>query len=286
VSPLSNQKRILLDQQEISIDQLLGSIDRTALIRFDQAYPISLLRADRRQKDEVDALYDEANNLFGSCRYLQSGMQSVLLLDCIAQYCSDIAADAVQQASDDFREQLKLTSSQQTMLWLDTNGISLDHWSDCVATALALEEMKKNLFADRVESWFGQNSRSLDRVELSRLTVNTVGIAEEIIDQINEGEICFAEAVERHDISTVSKKRGGYWGIKGRKQVDHAIEVRLFDAEPGDIVGPLENSEGAQVFRVLDNVKAALNAENRRQILTHLFTEWWSNQRTRIKLIG
>ncbi len=276
-----------LDNQEVSIEQVLRSLNHTCFLRFDRGFPTQVLTASPIDTVETsDNLNVNSREIapIGLTATIMRGLHGMILLQEIKHHDIDLPAECVQQASDTARKHLGLTSIKATEQWLSRNGLTLDDWGEAVETALAVDHLRDLLFADQLETWFAQNQRKFDQIEVARLHVLDQGVGEEIMDQLVEQEISFASAVENLGVKPDEQKQGGYLGWLRRDAVPHNIEASLFATDGPEFLGPIEIESGVVIYRVLTRRPAQFDADTQNQIANHLYREWWQQQQKRIEL--
>lgn len=79
--------------------------------------------------------------------------------------------------------------------------------------------------------------------------------AEELLFQIQNGEISFADAAEQFSQDPGSAARGGDLGFFGRGRMVAPFETASFGAAPGEIVGPVETNFGYHIIEVLERAE-------------------------------
>lgn len=271
---------VTLDGEPLPVERILQALNACALVDFTGDAPSSLLGPGGEIGVSETTVEKITEKIVGTTakRWLRQAADAVLLTICIEESGIDIPLESIQQASDRYREQNGLRSVEDTRAWLEVRGLSLDTWGDCVETALATDELVRLKTETGVETWYAQNRRSLDRVELACLAVTDAGMAEEIMDQFEDGDLSFAEAVARFHVDPAARKRGGYLGWCDRARVPHEAEARLFGAAPGELVGPVVSAEDTRLYRVLASDLAEYDEAHRARVARILFADWWQGQ--------
>lgn len=91
----------------------------------------------------------------------------------------------------------------------------------------------------------------LEQLDVRQIVVSTEAEAEEIVALLNAGADFTALAEER-SIDPGARSSGGDLGYFGRGQMIPEFEEAVFEAEPGQILGPLQTRFGYHVVEVLD----------------------------------
>ena len=108
----------------------------------------------------------------------------------------------------------------------------------------------------------------------SHILVSTEKQANELLEQINAGEITFEDAARRFS-SCPSSANGGSLGDFGRGQMVPEFDEACFSMQPGEIKGPVKTQFGYHIIR-LDSLKTSETVsfnEARDAIESHLMNE-------------
>ena len=131
-----------------------------------------------------------------------------------------------------------------------------------------------------------ERKAELDRVVYSLLQVQEQGLAEELYQQIREGESDFADLAVVHSLGREAQSRGQI-GPEPLGDQHPELASRLRSGHPGQLWPPFE-VEGAGLWVVLRLETAALSAldEPLRQRLQQDLMDEWMQERTRQILSG
>src|SRR5262249_3989339 len=128
--------------------------------------------------------------------------------------------------------------------------------------AMLLRNKVRNAIpASQVAAYFAEHRAEFERVELYSIRVATREQAQELYAQITEEGANFHVLAMEHSTDEATRPVGGYVGRLARKDVTAAIEAAVFQAQTGDIVGPLQTEHGYNLFKVSAVHKADLEAE-------------------------
>lgn len=166
--------------------------------------------------------------------------------------------EAYQQDYQDYLEQLA------------NDDISEQHIRGVVRADLYRQE----LLAD-----FEQEvSRNQEQVRARHILVEDEATAQEVLDKLEAGE-SFEDLAAEYSIDESNKDQGGDLGWFSRGRMVEPFEQAAFDAEVGEIVGPVETSFGFHIIEVLGHEERQLNEQEYQQAVEQAFQEWLTEAR-------
>lgn len=188
-----------------------------------------------------------------------------------------IPDEDLQQYADNFRKIHSLITAEDTYAFLRKKGLTEDDFEQFCECALSIISLKEHLSdKNRIEEYFVNNRSDFDRARISAIVVKDENLANEILMQVSEEGEDFHALARKYSIDMSTKYSGGYVGEISRKMLDQGIAAKVFNASPGDLLGPFER-EG--VFRLIlaeEIKKAELNDNTIESIKERLFEEWFS----------
>ena len=99
-------------------------------------------------------------------------------------------------------------------------------------------------------------------------------LANEIVMQVTEDGEDFHRLAREHSIDEQTKCGGGYVGMVSRSMLAPEAAAKVFNAEPGDLVGPFEKEGMSQLILVEEVNRAELDEEIKDAIKERIFNEW------------
>jgi parvulin-like peptidyl-prolyl isomerase len=208
--------------------------------------------------------------------------QSILHQKVIEQAAQEreisITPEEVQADADRQRSEKRLEKAADTFAWLADEMITVEDWEVGICDRLLAQKLAKSLFAKEVTKYFAQNRLDFDQVFLYQIIVPYERIAQELFYQIEEEEISFYEAAHLYDIDEKRRHQCGFEGKLDRWSLKPDIAAAVFDAQPGEIVGPLKTEQGYHLFRVEEFIQAELTPERYQEILDQMFQEWLASE--------
>jgi len=113
------------------------------------------------------------------------------------------------------------------------------------------EEDMKTYFEENKEAITSENNQ----VKAAHILVDDKALAEDILKQIQDGEIIFSEAAVKYSTDQSNSENGGELGWFSRGDMVQPFEEAAFNAEVGTIVGPVETNFGYHLINVQDRKK-------------------------------
>lgn len=194
------------------------------------------------------------------------------------EYQIEIAPEEIQSAADQMRYEMRLESAAQTLEWLSEQLISPQHWEQGIRDRLLLKKLQNSLFSKDVDRVFTQNRLDYEQVFIYRIRVPYRPLAQELLYQIEEGELSFYEAAHLYDVNEERRLRCGYDGRLGRWDFPPDIGSAVFGAAPNELLGPFPVGQSYDLLMVGGFLSAELNDETRGAILDRMFQEWLESE--------
>jgi len=148
-----------------------------------------------------------------------------------------------------------------------------------ILAQFAMREILKDIEVteEAVQSFYDLNQEQFQRgatVSAKHILVDTEEKCAEILAEINNGEKTFEEAAQIYS-TCPSGQRGGDLGAFGKGQMVPEFEKAAFEAEIGQIVGPVKTQFGAHLIKVEAKNEAVVAeyAEVKEQIRQHLLQQ-------------
>lgn len=149
--------------------------------------------------------------------------------------------------------------------FIEQSGMSAEDVEQQIRDLVRRERLQEELAADvevddeDVAAFYEENRESrYERASARHILVETEEEAQEVLDRLEAGED-FAEVAQDVSTDTGSAERGGELGEFGRGQMVPAFDEAVFNAEVGEIVGPVETDFGFHVIEVTDRVSQELD---------------------------
>jgi parvulin-like peptidyl-prolyl isomerase len=180
----------------------------------------------------------------------------------------------LQQTADKFRLVNQLESAEATNKWLQERCLSIDDFEDMVTQNLLFNKLAQHLFGDRVEQFFHQNILDYSAAILYEVILEDRDLAMEIFYSLQEGDLSFADVAHQYIPVPELRRRGGYIGTIGRKQLRPEISAAVFAAKPPQLIPPITTAIGVHLIQVEEIIEPKLDDQLHQQILMEMFDRW------------
>lgn len=186
------------------------------------------------------------------------------------------APEEVQERADQFRRVLGLHRAADTNRYLSSLGVSLDEFEAFITDSLYQEKMMEKVCDERaVEEYFRLNSPRFDSVEVRHMLLDGIGEAREMMSVLQDDPDSFEEMAREHSVAE-TQAQGGVIGKVQRGMLRADIEAKVFNAAPGELLGPFPSADGArfEIFSVGSRHPARLDADTAAEVRRLLREQW------------
>jgi len=182
----------------------------------------------------------------------------------------------IQERADQFRRVHGLHRASDTNKYLDAMRISLDEFEAFITASLYQEKMLRKVCDDQaVQGYFKLNSPKFDSIEVSHILLDSEPKAREMIAVLRDDPDSFEEMAREHSIAD-TRERGGLIGKVLRGSLRSDVEAKVFNAAPGDLLGPFTPGDRTvfEIFRVNAKNPARLDDDTATEVRRLLREEW------------
>lgn len=186
------------------------------------------------------------------------------------------AAEEIQQQCDQIRRVRGLHRAVDMNRWLDRMGVSLDDFENFMIEMVLHEKMAAAIGSDAaVEEYFSLNSPKFDAITVSHIVLDSPGKAKEVMAMLEDDPDGFEALAREHSIAD-TRKDGGYIGKVLRGSLQSDVEAKVFNAAPGDLLGPFPSADGNcfEIFTVNAKMPARLDEATTADVRRMLRDEW------------
>jgi parvulin-like peptidyl-prolyl isomerase len=180
----------------------------------------------------------------------------------------------LQTAADKFRLVNQLESAEATQKWLEERCLSIDDFEDMVTQELISHKLAEHLFGDRIEHLFYQNLLDYSGAIIYEVILEDYDLAMEIYYSLQEGDLSFADVAQQYISTPELRRRGGYVGKVGRKQLRPELSAAIFAAKPPQLLKPIVTAVGVHLIQVEEIIEPQLDERLQQQILSEMFDRW------------
>jgi parvulin-like peptidyl-prolyl isomerase len=220
-----------------------------------------------------------------------SGLLDQLVRDKITVHAAKkqhvvLSDEEIQTRADQFRRVRGLHRAAEMNRYLDALGVSLDEFEAFITDTLYQEKMLAKIGnEEEVEAYFKLNSPHFDSVEVSHIVLEKHDQAKEMIAFLEDDPDSFAEMAREHSIAD-TRGQGGRIGRVLRGSLAPEIEAKVFNAAPGDLLGPFLTPDNTayEIFAVTAKSAATLDPDVAAEV-RRLLREQWLHERAQEHII-
>ena len=167
----------------------------------------------------------------------------------------------------------RIVDTETLKLWLRNNSITEADMTLHLYRSLQTEQLKLNLFSDKVESHFLSNKDKYDFCFFSLLRTKSRESITELYLRLTEEEETFSALSTEYSVGSESQSNG-YIGPKAFSDIHPAFVERLRISQPGQLWEPFQVDSYWCVLRLERIIKSSLNDQLFSRILDELFETW------------
>lgn len=187
-----------------------------------------------------------------------------------------VADRDIQACADRIRMALDLYDAGETAAYLSRAGLTVEDFEDYCESLLLAEAFKNSLVDDaKIEAYFMNNRAQFEQARISVALVADENLANEIRLQVTEDGEDFHALARRHSMDETTRPAGGYVGWMVRRFLRPEAAALVFNASPGDLLGPFAADGGRkQLILVHEVIKPDLTEAVKAVIRDSIFKEW------------
>lgn len=187
-----------------------------------------------------------------------------------------LTPEEVQERADQFRRVLGLHRAADTNNYLDSLGVTLDEFEEFITEGLYQEKMMASVCDERaVEEYFKLNSPKFDSIEVQHIVLDDADKAKEMMAVLQDDPDSFEDMAREHSIAE-TRMQGGVIGKVLRGALKTDIEAKVFNAAPGELLGPFPSADGSlfEIFSVSAKHPAMLDDQTTAEVRRILREQW------------
>lgn len=213
------------------------------------------------------------HDLFGEIIVHKEALKKIKELNINVSGCE------LQNYADEYRLAHDLTDARQMHSFLENFGLTVEDYEAFCEAKVSTNLLKEHLAGEKeIEQYFLKNHADYDAAEISTIVVKEESLAKEIIMLVQEDNENFHLLARKYSVDESTKMSFGYMGKVLRKNLPNEFSAKIFNAEPGDILGPFQRNDFHQIFLVEEVMKAALDSQEVRKAIKDDFFRTWAFQ--------
>ena len=187
-----------------------------------------------------------------------------------------VTEDEIQERANQFRRVRGLHRASDTNKYLDALRVSVEEFESFIGDGIYQEKMMRKVCNDQaVQGYFKLNSPKFDSIEVSHIVLDSEPKAREMIAVLRDDPATFDEMAREHSIAE-TRDKGGLIGKVLRGSLRSDVEAKVFNAAPGDLLGPFASADKTafEIFRVNAKKPARLDEETATEVRRLLREDW------------
>jgi putative peptide maturation system protein len=222
----------------------------------------------------MDFMWDHA-------RIIDQLVNTCLLQEELEENPINISDQELQLAMDRFRRSRGLMKAEDTYRWMERRGVSQQALERLVEGQAMIAKLRDNVVGARVEDYFATHSADFDTVHIARFLAPDEPTAVTLCEQIRRGQIDFFQEAQSRYIAAKQSGRPmvDLFTTLQRRQAPAEVRESLFRTDNGSLLGPVRETGGYAIIRVLSIGRATLDDATCDAIKNILFEEWLEQRR-------
>jgi len=184
----------------------------------------------------------------------------------------------LQKAADEFRMRNGMASAEQTREWFQREAISDADFAAGLERDLIVEKLRRKITDPLVDQAFQANIQRFAKVRFRRVLVGSEGEARDTMDAIASGRSNFEDQARQRSLDLATKNSGGDGGVVRRVDLNQQLGDIIFQAQIGQLLGPIQAGQGFLVLRVEEFLPAEMDDGIRTGLRKELFDNWLRNE--------
>ncbi|MCP4352599.1 MAG: hypothetical protein GY795_44645 [Desulfobacterales bacterium] len=188
-----------------------------------------------------------------------------------------VTIDEIQRAADDFRRCSGLHLARDTREWMKLSGITSKEFESFITEHVYKKKLVSVIVNnDSVEQYFMNNSTKFDTANIKRITIESEERAIEIMEMLAVNPERFEAVATEDALYEVLNSTERQVSTVQRFALSDATASKVFNAKPGDIIGPFQQEEGDmfEIVKVISLKEACLDDSTEKIIAEAIYEEW------------
>jgi len=186
----------------------------------------------------------------------------------------EIETKEIQIEADKIRLNNQLYKPEETWIWLENQGLTLDDLEFIARKNIMAKKLAKKLFSDQIKHFFASNHLNYHSAIIYEIVFDDADLAMEIYHAIIEKKIDFSQAAREYCQDQQMRFSGGYRGNFKPQELKPEFASAIFAANPPKLLRPIVTSNGAHLIKIEKIIRPILDDVLENQILSDLFDNW------------
>ncbi|MEA5598196.1 peptidylprolyl isomerase [Rivularia sp. UHCC 0363] len=181
--------------------------------------------------------------------------------------------EEINRVQAQFFKQQQITNAAQETAWLERHGMTKTQLTSLTTRKLRIEKFQQATWGHKLESYFLQRKKDLDRVVYSMLRTQDAGIIQELYFRIQADEHSFAQLAKTYSIGPEAHTNGIVGAVE-MGTLHRSLAKQLQVSQPGQLWQPTRFGEYFVIIRLEKLLPAQLDVFMRQRLLRELFEVW------------
>jgi hypothetical protein len=221
--------------------------------------------------------------LLTSYQMLPQLLREMIIDNAIAQWEGSTSApnnctpEEITRVQAQFYQQHQITNAVQETAWLKRYGMTKRQLTALTTRKLRIKKFQQATWGNKLESYFLQRKKHLDRVVYSMIRTPDAGIVQELYFRIQADEQSFGELANIYSIGPEAHTNGIVGPVE-MGTLHSGLARQLQVSQLGQLWQPAPFGEYFVIIRVEKLLPAQLDACMRQRLLRELFEAWLQEQ--------
>jgi PPIC-type PPIASE domain len=206
-------------------------------------------------------------------RILANTERDKLIISLCESFEINVSEAEIQESGDIFRKHSGLRGADETLRWLEAQGITPEDWAKGIYISLMTTKLKEHVCSAEADNYYLGNREACKRVAISQILVSEQATAVKIAYSLRENQSQFCALALEHSRGKQSAENGGFAGVRLVAELLPEIAQAVTGANEGEILGPIQSKMGYHVLRIEKWFPPEFN-QVKDQLLDYLFQSW------------
>ncbi|MEM6398726.1 MAG: peptidylprolyl isomerase [Cyanobacteria bacterium P01_D01_bin.116] len=208
------------------------------------------------------------------------GMMPILIRETIIERAIeniDCQEEEILMGLKHFFQRSGITNRTEHEVWLQHYKMTQAQLDKMVTRRLKIKKFQQQMWGHKLESYFLERKKQLDKVIYSMIRTDDEGIARELYFRIQAGEENFAELACNYS-QGAETNTNGIVGPVELGTLNPIFANQLAVSQPGKVWEPIKFGESFLIIRVEKFISVKLDPFTRQRLINELFEGWLNEQ--------
>lgn len=219
--------------------------------------------------------YDNLISLLTNYQILPHFLREMIIDKAIANI--NCTPEEQAGACKHFLKQHQIRNAAEHEVWLKRYGINQEQFQALATRKLRINKFQQATWGHKLESYFLQRKKHLDKIVYSMLVLQDSCLAQELYFRIQANEQSFGELAREYSIGAEANTNGIVGPVElGMLQPQEAKKLQVI--QQGQLCQPFSLGKNFVIIRLEKILPAQLDMFMRKRLLQELFETWLQEQ--------